>query len=280
MKRLLHTLLLLLATLPAAAQLSDRPAEIRREVLSVALPAPDRSMRPVVGISVNEQARNSVRSTYTEAIEQAGGLPVIIPMSQNTDVLAEQLSRIDALVLIGGDDIDPAFWDEPHHERLGDLDTLRDVYDLRLVYLAERLGLPLLGICHGEQIINVAFGGTLWQDLPSQRKAEHRQRAKDSLGYHDVEFAPGSRIARIMGGDRHKTNSFHHQAVRRTADGFRATGISRDGIVEVIEPEDGRPILGVQFHPEISAVKYGDERMRALFDWLLEEARGFAGQKR
>ena len=105
MKRLLHTLLLLLATLPAAAQLSDRPAEIRREVLSVALPAPDRSMRPVVGISVNEQARNSVRSTYTEAIEQAGGLPVIIPMSQNTDVLAEQLSRIDALVLIGGDDI-------------------------------------------------------------------------------------------------------------------------------------------------------------------------------
>ena len=140
--------------------------------------------------------------------------------------------------------------------------------------------LPLLGICHGEQIINVAFGGTLWQDLPSQRKAEHRQRAKDSLGYHDVEFAPGSRIARIMGCDRHKTNSFHHQAVRRTADGFRATGISRDGIVEVIEPEDGRPILGVQFHPEISAVKYGDERMRALFDWLLEEARGFAGQKR
>ncbi len=108
MKRLLHTLLLLLATLPAAAQLSDRPAEIRREVLAAELPAPDRSMRPVVGISVNEQARNSVRSTYTEAIEQAGGLPVIIPMSQNTDVLAEQLSRIDALVLIGGDDIDPA----------------------------------------------------------------------------------------------------------------------------------------------------------------------------
>ncbi len=102
MKRLLHTLLLLLATLPAAAQLSDRPAEIRREVLAAELPAPDRSMRPVVGISVNEQARNSVRSTYTEAIEQAGGLPVIIPMSQNTDVLAEQLSRIDALVLIGG----------------------------------------------------------------------------------------------------------------------------------------------------------------------------------
>lgn len=278
MKRLLSILAATLLAAAANAQLADRPSAIRRDVSACDISRRTTS-RPVIGISVNEEARNSVRHPYTRAVELCGGLPVIIPMTDDKETLAELLSMVDGLILIGGDDIDPAYWDEPHLPRLGDLDTLRDAYDMRLVYMAERARMPILGICHGEQIVNVAFGGTLWQDLPSQCGKDHRQKAKDSLGYHNVRFAAGSRIASIMGCEVYKTNSFHHQAVRRIADGFRATGISDDGVVEVIEPVDERPILCVQFHPEILLVRHGNDDMRAIFDWLVEEARKYSSNK-
>ncbi|MDE6861602.1 MAG: gamma-glutamyl-gamma-aminobutyrate hydrolase family protein [Alistipes sp.] len=279
MKHLLSIIAALLLSTTAHAQLADRPAAIRAETSTCDISRRSTS-RPVIGISVNDEARNSVRHPYTRAVELCGGLPVIIPMTDNTEILAELLSLIDGLILIGGDDIDPAYWNEPHHPRLGDLDTLRDVYDMRLLYMAERARMPILGICHGEQIVNVAFGGTLWQDLPSQRSVEHRQKAKDSLGFHDVRLIEGSRIAAIMGCETYKTNSFHHQAVRRVADGFRATGISGDGTVEVIEPIDNRPILCVQFHPEISIVRHGNYDMRAIFGWLMDEARKYSENKK
>lgn len=279
MKRHLSIIISLLVATCASAQLSDRPAVIRDQTAAYDITRRT-STRPVVGISVNDQARNSVRHSYTRAVEQCGGLPVVIPMTDDCEVLAELMSTIDALILIGGDDIDPAYWDETPRPELGRLDTLRDAYDMRLIFMAERARMPILGICHGEQIINVAFGGTLWQDLPSQCGVEHRQREKDSLGFHDVRFAADSRIAAIMGCRSYKTNSYHHQAVRRVAEGFRATGIAADGTIEVIEPVDDRPILGVQFHPEISFVRYGDDEMRAIFEWLLGQAELYHKKKR
>lgn len=280
MKRHISIIAALFLATAVQAQLSDRPVAIRDQTAAYDITQRPATTRPVIGISVNDKSRNSVRYPYTQAVEQCGGLPVIIPMTDNCEILAELLSMIDALVLIGGDDIDPAYWNEPHHPRLGELDTLRDAYDMRLVHMAERARMPILGICHGEQIINVAFGGTLWQDLPSQCGTEHRQKAKDSLGFHDVRFAADSRIASIMGCKSYKTNSFHHQAIRRIADGFRATGLCDDGTVEVIEPVDDRPILGVQFHPEISLVKYGCDDMRAIFEWLIGQAELYSKKKR
>lgn len=280
MKRLiLSALCTIILAATAHAQLADRLAAIRRQTAAYDV-SQRPAARPVIGISVNDKERNSVRYPYTQAVEQCGGVPVIIPMTDDCEVLAATLSLVDALILIGGDDIDPAYWNEPHHPRLGDLDTLRDAYDMRLIYMAERARMPILGICHGEQIINVAFGGTLWQDLPSQRGVDHRQKAKDSLGFHHVRFAPDSRIADIMGCRSYLTNSYHHQAIRRVADGFRITGICDDDTVEVIEAVDDRPILGVQFHPEISLVRYGDDNMCAIFEWLLAQAEIYSQTKK
>ena len=210
---------------------------------------------PLIGVSEScDEGRGRVTRTYVDAVQAAGGIPVVIPLMRDTACLSRLFERLDGLVLIGGGDVDPARFDAEPSAALGHVDTVRDAYDFALLDLALRRDIPVLGICRGEQLINVAFGGMLYQDLPSEyadRSVSHSQSLPSSEATHAVAVAEESLVRRITGSDTLWTNSFHHQAVRDVAPGFRATACTRDGVVEAIEPLDPRiRVLGVQFHPE------------------------------
>lgn len=219
--------------------------------------------RPVIGIATAlEPARYGVWEApcfllqvgYVQAIQQAGGMALMIPpdpaLVENPD---EVLDRIDALVLAGGADIDPASYGAtPHPETVGTVPA-RDEAELALARRAIERDLPVLGICRGMQLINVALGGTLNQHLPDLvGHGEHRRNPGSFDGSeHDVRLEPGSLAARVIGEDLHSTKSHHHQGVDLLGEGLVITGRSvLDDLPEALEAPDSTWVLGVQWHPE------------------------------
>ena len=182
---------------------------------------------------------------------------MLIPVTTDSIVLVDIISRLDGIILIGGADIHPSYYNEEPIEQLGEVDSLRDVYDISLIRLAAQRGVPMLGICRGEQLINVAFGGTLYQDIPAQHPdttVRHNQEEPSSVPTHAVNLLPDSEMARITGETQLFTNTHHHQAVKQVAPGFRITAWATDSIPEAIENIEGKTIWGVQFHPEALTV--------------------------
>lgn len=201
---------------------------------------------------------------------------MLIPITTDSAVLADIVNRLDGIILIGGADIHPSYYNEEPIEQLGEVDSLRDVYDIALIRLVARRKVPMLGICRGEQLINVAFGGTLYQDIPAQHPdttVRHNQEEPSSVPTHTVNLLPGSVMEQITGRTQLFTNTHHHQAVKDVAPGFRITAWATDSIPEAIESTDGRPIWGVQFHPEALTVA-GDTIAARLFRFLVDRARG------
>ena len=216
----------------------------------------------------------SVEAAYTDALVAAGLLPLVLP-PMAPDVAVAALRHVAGLVLTGGEDIDPRWFDEPPHPALGATHVARDAYEIALVLAARERGLPTLALCRGQQILNVALGGSLIQDLPSQRPgAVHPKSAHPSDRVHAVEIEPASRLAAMLGATRVEVNSFHHQAIGRVAAGVRVVGRSPDGVVEAIEsvPDEGWWMVGVQWHPEYCT---GDveEWDRQVFSGFAEELR-------
>ena len=207
----------------------------------------------VVGISESfpevrqgETAKIQVNASYAEALSRAGHLPVIIPRCGSDEQFDAIVARLDALVMTGGEDFDPELYGAKRSPKLGAVNAPRDDFDLRLLAAARRRRLPVLGICRGCQLLNIGFGGTLWQDLPSEfpgKDIQHRNV------HHPVQIVPDSRLARVIGTTNTVVNSLHHQAVQKLAPGFRVTATAPDGVVEAIESEQ-YPAVGLQFHPE------------------------------
>lgn len=196
---------------------------------------------------------------YSEATVRAGGLPVMVASLQPE--LADQfLDGIDGVLFTGGVDVHPAnFGQEPSRD-LGRVDTDRDRFELALYRSARDRGLPILGVCRGHQLINVAEGGSLHQHLSSGiADLDHSQKAMDGEPHHTVTLEPGSILAAAFGRTSIVTNSYHHQAVDRPADSVRVTARSGDGIVEGIEGRSGAWLLGVQWHPEMSQGRYEEQ---------------------
>ncbi len=232
--------------------------------------------QPLIGISCSHpNDYSSARMTYTESVIRAGGTPVLIPITTDSVILADIVNRLDGIILIGGADIHPSYYNEEPIEQLGEVDSIRDIYDIALIHLAARRNLPMLGICRGEQLINVAFGGTLYQDIPAQypdTTVRHNQKEPSSVPTHLVNLLPGSAIAQLTGQTRLFTNTHHHQAVKQVAPGFRITAWATDSIPEAIEGMDGRPIWGVQFHPEALTVA-GDTIAARFFRFMVDKAK-------
>jgi putative glutamine amidotransferase len=223
-------------------------------------------MKPIVGVtsSYNQNdKRYQVPESYIEAVERAGGIPVVLPPTFDAKVDA-LLKLVDGLILTGGVDIDPQLYGESPLPKQGNIDPLRDSFELALTRRCLKVGKPVLAICRGIQLLNVAAGGSLYQDVNSQvvGSLKHRQQAPTYYATHRVQLGEGSRLLDVFGGEVVAVNSFHHQAVKDVAPGFRATGWAEDGLVEVIESQGRGWVLGVQWHPE----RMLDHGMLPLFE--------------
>lgn len=227
---------------------------------------------PRIGISANRKdGQTCLAETYIQSVIQAGGAPVVIPATTDLRVLTAVVQDLDGILMSGGGDINPLFVGEEPLPALQDVDTLRDRYDLLLIRLASNRQIPLMGICRGHQMLNAAFGGTLYQDIYSQADTDvikHSQKMAREEASHTVHLEDGCVIA---------VNSFHHQAVKDVALEFVQTAVAPDGINEGMRHPE-KSVFSVQWHPEAMAI-HGDEEAQALFNHFIEEARIFRQAK-
>ena len=237
---------------------------------------------PVIGITCGHdtaggQDRWFVKAPYIRAVVEAGGVPLLIPPTWDERLLVLCLDRVDGLLLTGGVDVDPALYGQEPHKALGKVDREWDDLDVVAARLALARDMPVLGICRGVQVLNVAAGGTLVQDIASQVKGAlaHQQSAPVWEPTHEVTVAEGSRLHALLGVTATAVNSFHHQAVQVVAPGFRAVAHAADGVIEGIESELHRFAVGVQWHPELMAGS--DAVQRRLFAGFLAAVRTAAG---
>jgi putative glutamine amidotransferase len=188
---------------------------------------------------------------YLRAVEQAGGLPVVLPPLE-LQRIAPLLDRLSGVLLSGGPDLDPASYGRPRHAELGDTEPHLDEFEVQLAREADARGLPILGICRGAQALNVARGGTLHQHLPDVTDGSivHRQRQPGTETTHEVRVAARSGLAAAVGIQRVAVNSFHHQSIDRLGRGLRAVAWADDGVVEGVEGWGKSLLLGVQWHAE------------------------------
>ena len=238
---------------------------------------PTVSNKPLIGISLGwNGTKNSVNNTYINSVLMNGGIPYLIPVTDNVEVLRQIVSELDGIIFTGGEDYEPAYYGDAAHEKLGEVNVTRDTYDLTLFKLALDHNLPTLGICRGLQLINVAMGGSLYQGLPSEKPSDinHNQKVAGTVATHSVSVVEGSAMHQILGEKEVQVNTFHHQAIKKLAPGLKIVGWANDSVPEMIEAYPNRNILGTQFHPEIFTAN-GDQLMGKLFKHLISKAETF-----
>ena len=237
--------------------------------------------KPLIGISQGySEKKNSVNTAYVNSVLMNGGVPYIIPVTDDVEVLRQIVAQLDGIVFTGGEDFEPAYYGDPAHEQLGEVNVTRDTYDLALFKLAKDRNVPILGICRGLQLINIGMGGSLYQDLPSEKPSDinHRQDEDGTIATHGVSIVKGSTMHEILGQDEIKVNTFHHQAIKKLAPELKIVGWANDSVPEMIEAFPNREILGVQFHPEIFT-NAGDKTLSKLFAFLVNRAEVFKKAK-
>lgn len=238
---------------------------------------------PLIGISGSvtaDETQHFLLRDYMRAVIAGGGVPVLLSPDLTDDMLGACLSRLGGLLLAGGNDAAPALFGETPIEQLGEINPLRDQFEVRLLRRAVSLRMPVLGICRGAQMMAAALGGSLWQDLPSQYRTPdgkppiaHRQTCPGRYPSHEVCIVPDTYLASLLGCETLEVNSFHHQAVRNLAPELRVSALAPDGVIEAVEHASLPFFLGVQWHPE-RAFAY-DERALKLFSALAQHAAGY-----
>jgi len=207
-----------------------------------------------IGITpyLNDEKEPYIPNGYLKGIAHMGGEPVMIRYETPLEQLDELVSHLDGMLFSGGVDVDPACYGKEPEPECGTPNPLRDALELALLPLCLKRGMPVLGICRGSQILNVALGGTLIQDVPKRFGKVHQMKKGGSPFDHDVRIVPGTMLYEIMGGDI-RVDSYHHQCVDRLADGLIASAYAPEGFIEAWElPSDEQFLMAVQWHPEVT----------------------------
>ena len=236
------------------------------------------SLQAIDGIPAALPASVVMNQRYYEAVAAAGAAPVLIPLLDDIDALRATYEACAGIMIPGGVDMDPGTYGEAPHERLGRVDPARDRVELQLTRWAIEDRKPLLGLCRGLQVINVAAGGTLYQDLDAQLDGAIRHDYFPTYGFdrdyvsHDVAVAPASRLRSLVEIDQLPVNSMHHQGVKRLGAGLVACAHAADGLIEAVESVNGHWMVGVQRHPEV--FEADDPHTRELFRGFVRAAGG------
>lgn len=231
--------------------------------------------KPVIGITarVEKDQTYTLDPIYGRAILQSGGLPLIVPIVDEEDIPA-LCERLDGLIVTGGGDINPLLYGEEPHPSLGAVYPGSDKYEKHLILEFLKLDKPFMGMCRGLQMLNVALGGTNYQDLEAEYEGDklyqHLQLAMRTHRTHSVVLEEDSRLFDIMGEKEFAVNSFHHQGVRKVSDKLKVAARAKDGMVEALESEDYQFVLGIQWHPEEFALQ-DDQPSINIFDRFVEE---------
>lgn len=248
------------------------------------------SRRPLIGVTtqtlhaiagIPEELPVSwvMNQRYVHALMAAGGVPVLIPLlAEDPATLREIYERLDGVLVPGGVDIDPAFYRSDRHSALGRLDPARDTAEMVMTRWAVKEGKPFLGLCRGLQVLNVALGGTLWQDIADERTDSIKHDYYPTAGYardhlaHPVEIRLDSRLGEAMGSGAVPVNSMHHQGIRELSSRLIATATAPDGLIEAAEATDENFAIGVQWHPEMYS--HGEPSTGRLFEAFVAAASG------
>lgn len=220
---------------------------------------------------------------YMAPLAEGGGVPLMIPLVGDADTLRAISDRLDGLFLPGGVDIDPGTYGQARHPLCGRTDLDRDRTEITLARWAAEEGKPVLGVCRGVQILNVAGGGTLYQDIEAHRPGSIKHDYFPTVGFardhlaHDVTVHEGSRLASIFGAHNVRVNSMHHQGIRDLAPGLVPTAVAPDGLVEALEGSNGQFLVGVQWHPEALIAR--DSHTVRLFGAFIDAAREYGSRR-
>lgn len=248
--------------------------------------------RPLIGVTTQTlQAIDGIppalphsvvmNQRYVEAAAAAGGTPVLVPLLDDERVLRDVYDACQGILIPGGVDMDPATYGEAPHEKLGNVDPARDRVELRLARWAMADRKPLLGLCRGLQVINVAAGGSLYQDIEAQLPGAIRHDYFPTYGFtrdhlaHEVTVSFSSRLRTLVDAERVPVNSMHHQGVKRLGSGLVPCAHAADGLVEAVESPNGQFLVGVQWHPEVFDAE--DPHTRGLFRGFVEAAAAYRG---
>lgn len=244
--------------------------------------------RPLIGVTtqtlqaidgIPEELPTSwvMNQRYVHALAHAGAAPVLIPLlADDQDALRAIYDQLDGLLVPGGVDIDPVVYGAAPHELLGRIDPPRDITEITMTRWALEDGTPFLGLCRGMQVLSVALGGTLWQDLTAERPGSEKHDYFPSGGFsrdflaHSVDVQRGTRLALALGSGTISVNSMHHQGVRELGTGLVATAIASDGLIEGVEVSGAGFAVGVQWHPEMFAS--GEGPVGRLLEEFVQEA--------
>lgn len=231
--------------------------------------------KPLIGITTSYDSKAktmNLRTTYSEAVMQGGGIPVLLPVTMDAQRIRELFGSVDGILLCGGPDIHPNLYGEQIKYYCGHVNHERDVFELELARLAIAEDKPLMGICRGSQVLNVACGGTLYQDINLQGATDFKH-ADNSESHspvaHPVNLLAGRFFERVLGISELEITSWHHQAVRKPGEGIEIAALCPDGIVEGVSMPGKKCIFGVEWHPEMLPDNPGYK----LFDYFVEQCR-------